>query len=80
MCSFANIIISFYSLVVTPEYIHELREEILQALANNEGIMNSKALQEMEKVDSYMKEVFRFYNFGTSTSTESFITFLTHDI
>ncbi|KAL6161324.1 hypothetical protein ACJBU6_00444 [Exserohilum turcicum] len=55
----------FYSLVVTPEYIHELREEILQALANNEGIMNSKALQEMEKVDSYMKEVFRFYNFGT---------------
>ncbi|PSK38491.1 Ent-kaurene oxidase [Elsinoe australis] len=47
----------FYSLAVTPEYIDELRTEIRQAVAGSNGVMDSKALSEMEKLGSYMKEV-----------------------
>lgn len=64
---------SFYSLAVTPGYIDELRAEIREAVAGSNGVMDSKALSEMEKLDSYMKEVFRVYNFGSS-KTISFAT------
>jgi cytochrome P450 len=55
-----------YTLAVTPEYITPLREEIRNVMANNNGIITSRALQQMEKVDSYMKEVIRFYPTGFS--------------
>ncbi|KAF2218406.1 cytochrome P450 [Elsinoe ampelina] len=55
----------FYSLAVTPQYIDELRTEIREAVADSGGTMDSKALSEMIKLDSYMKEVFRVYNFGS---------------
>jgi cytochrome P450 len=56
-----------YTLAVTPEYISPLREEIRKALTDNDGIITSRALQQMEKLDSYMKEVMRKYPPGIST-------------
>lgn len=63
----------FYSLAVTPEYIEPIREEIREVLAANGGVMSSKALQEMEKLDSYMKEVFRMYPNGYSKTNYSLL-------
>lgn len=48
-----------YSLASTPEYIQPLREEIASAIADNGGEFTSRALQQMVKLDSYMKEVVR---------------------
>jgi hypothetical protein len=58
-----------YTLAVTPEYLEPLREEIRNAMAANGGIITSRALQQMEKLDSYMKEVTRFYPPGVSKSS-----------
>jgi cytochrome P450 len=58
-----------YTLAVTPEYIEPIREEIRNAMADNDGIITSRALQQMEKLDSYMKEVTRFYPPGISKPT-----------
>lgn len=55
-----------YTLAVTPEYLEPIREEIRNAMADNGGIITSRALQQMEKLDSYMKEVTRFYPPGVS--------------
>lgn len=55
-----------YTLAVTPEYIQPLREEIREVIADNGGTITSRALQQMEKLDSYMKEVMRFYPPGVS--------------
>ena len=60
-----------YTLAVTPEYIGPLREEIQKALTDNDGIITSRALQQMEKLDSYMKEVTRFYPPGVSKSSHA---------
>ncbi|KAI1573884.1 CypX Cytochrome P450, partial [Pyrenophora tritici-repentis] len=53
-----------YTLVSTPEYINPLREEIRQVMAENGGTITFRALQKMEKLDSYMKEATRFYPTG----------------
>lgn len=50
-----------YSLAATPEYIVPLREEILAVMADNDGVLTSRALQQLEKLDSYMKEVMRMF-------------------
>lgn len=55
-----------YSLAVTPEYVEPLREEIRNAMADNGGTINSRALGQMVKLDSYMKEVNRVYTPGLS--------------
>lgn len=49
------------SLAATPEYIQPLREEIASVIADNGGKITSRALQQMVKLDSYMKEVVRMY-------------------
>ncbi|CAG8408501.1 unnamed protein product [Penicillium salamii] len=49
------------SLAVSPEDVEPLREEIRTVLADHEGILSSRALQKLEKLDSYMKETTRFY-------------------
>jgi hypothetical protein len=54
-----------YNLAVTPEYLQPLREEIRTAIADN-GSITTRALQQMEKLDSYMKETMRFYPAGFS--------------
>jgi cytochrome P450 len=56
-----------YSLAVTPEYVEPLREEMRSVIAQNDGQITTRALQQMEKLDSYMKEVFRVYPPGAST-------------
>jgi cytochrome P450 len=60
-----------YTLAVMPEYLEPLREEIRNAMAANGGIITSCALQQMEKLDSYMKEVTRFYPPGVSKSSHA---------
>ncbi|CAO2651171.1 Nn.00g094680.m01.CDS01 [Neocucurbitaria sp. VM-36] len=56
-----------YTLAVTPEYIQPLREEIRAVIAENGGTITTRALQQMAKLDSYMKEVMRFYPPGVTT-------------
>ncbi|KAH8655513.1 cytochrome P450 [Xylariales sp. PMI_506] len=51
----------FYSIAAVPDFIPELREEIEQALKENDGIFTSNALQSMKKLDSFLKETLRFY-------------------
>jgi len=55
-----------YTLAVTPEYIGPLREEVREAMAENDGKITTRALQQMVKLDSYMKEVTRLYPPGIS--------------
>lgn len=50
-----------YTLAVMPEYLEPLREEIRNVMADEGGAITFRALQKMEKLDSYMKEVLRFY-------------------
>lgn len=57
-----------YTLAVTPEYIQPLREEMRTVIAQNDGQITSRALQQMEKLDSYMKEVLRVYPPSASAS------------
>lgn len=52
------------TLAVTPEYIEPLREEIRTVLENNGGSLTPLALQQLVKLDSYMKEVGRWYPFS----------------
>ncbi|RMZ74387.1 ent-kaurene oxidase [Pyrenophora seminiperda CCB06] len=56
-----------YTLVSTPEYIEPIREEVRTTMANNGGTITFQALQQMEKLDSYMKEVTRFYPTGITS-------------
>ncbi|KAK1961576.1 cytochrome P450 [Colletotrichum sublineola] len=51
----------FYTLAAMPEVIPVLRSDIKQALANHGGVFNNSAVQEMKKVDSFLKETVRFY-------------------
>jgi cytochrome P450 len=55
-----------YTLAVTPEYIEPIREEVRNAMHDNDGKITTRALQQMVKLDSYMKEVFRLYPPGLS--------------
>lgn len=55
-----------YCLAVTPEYVGPLREEIRSVMAEHNGELSTRALQQMTKLDSYMKEVIRHY--GSSIS------------
>jgi cytochrome P450 len=55
-----------YTLAIMPEYLEPLREEIRNAMHDNGGTITSRALQQMVKLDSYMKEVTRVYPPGLS--------------
>lgn len=46
-----------YTLAATPEYVPALREEIRSVVSENDGVLTVKALQKMNKLDSYMREV-----------------------
>ncbi|EUC27053.1 hypothetical protein COCCADRAFT_10237 [Bipolaris zeicola 26-R-13] len=50
-----------YTLAVTPEYVEPLRQEICNVLAEEGGTLTFRGLQKLKKLDSYMKEVLRFY-------------------
>nr|QEG13904.1 steroid 14alpha-hydroxylase [Curvularia lunata]QEG13905.1 steroid 14alpha-hydroxylase [Curvularia lunata]UXP88658.1 steroid 14alpha-hydroxylase [Curvularia lunata] len=51
---------TMYTLAAMPEYLEPLREEIRNVMLDEGGVITSRALQRMEKLDSYMKEVLRF--------------------
>lgn len=67
-----------YTLAVTPEYLEPLREDVKQAMAQNDGQITSRALQQMEKLDSYMKEVTRLYPPGISMYFPTRLTTITY--
>ena len=46
-----------YSLAARPEYISDLQEELHDVLAQNDGILSVTALQQLLKLDSFMREV-----------------------
>ncbi|KAJ4297925.1 hypothetical protein N0V90_005824 [Kalmusia sp. IMI 367209] len=58
-----------YTLAVSTEYIEPLREEIRHVMAENGGTITTRALQQMIKLDSVMKETMRFYPPGFTTFT-----------
>ncbi|OJD34129.1 ent-kaurene oxidase [Diplodia corticola] len=50
-----------FNLAAMPDFTTELREEITTVLARHDGVMTFQALQEMTKLDSFMKETLRLY-------------------
>jgi hypothetical protein len=60
-----------YTLAVMPEYIGPLREEVREVMAENGGKITTRALQQMLKLDSYMKESTRVYPPGLSMDSHT---------
>jgi cytochrome P450 len=56
-----------YDLSAKPEYIEPLREEIRTVMAENGGSITTRALQQMVKLDSFMKESTRCNPLGTTS-------------
>lgn len=54
-------------LVSHPEYTDSLREEIVEVLAQNDGVYGRTTMQNLKKVDSFMKESQRFNPAGFTT-------------
>ncbi|KAF0316260.1 cytochrome P450 [Colletotrichum asianum] len=52
---------AFYSLAVTPNLVATLRQEVEEVLAETHGNITAVALQKMIKLDSFLKEVMRYY-------------------
>lgn len=57
---------SFYTLAAMPEIVPELRDEI-RAVLMEHGNFSTPALQKMEKLDSFLREVMRVYPLSWST-------------
>jgi cytochrome P450 len=57
----ANDLASLFSLAVMPDIVPELQDDIRQALAESDGDFSSSALQNMKKLDSFLKETMRYY-------------------
>ncbi|EUC27580.1 hypothetical protein COCCADRAFT_111322 [Bipolaris zeicola 26-R-13] len=57
---------SLFCLAAMPEYIEPLREEIQTVLDDNGGSLTPRALQQLVKLDSFIKEVGRWYPFSIS--------------
>lgn len=50
----------FYTLAASDDsVVKELREEVSQALAENDGEYSSRCLQSMKKLDSFLRETLR---------------------
>ncbi|KAM0426396.1 hypothetical protein ACHAPT_008442 [Fusarium lateritium] len=52
---------AFYDLAAIPEAQKELRDEVRETLSQNGGIFTSQALQQMKKMDSFLKETLRLH-------------------
>jgi cytochrome P450 len=50
----------FYNIATMPELQDELRDEIVEVLAETGGVFTSLALQKMKKLDSFLRETMRF--------------------
>lgn len=58
---------AFYTLAAMPEIVPELRDEIRAVLMEHDGKFSTPALQKMEKLDSFLREVMRVYPLSLST-------------
>ncbi|EUC48267.1 hypothetical protein COCMIDRAFT_87858 [Bipolaris oryzae ATCC 44560] len=58
---------SLFSLAAMPEYLEPLREEIQTVLDGNGGSLTPRALQQLVKLDSFIKEVGRWYPFSITS-------------
>lgn len=63
-----DVLHSMYDLAVLPDYIEPIREEIRAVMTEHGGIINTRGLQQMMKLDSFMKESLRFNPPLTTTS------------
>ncbi|KAF4868417.1 Cytochrome P450 monooxygenase ATR2 [Colletotrichum siamense] len=52
---------AFYNLAATPDLVATLRQEVEEVLAETHGNITAVALQKMVKLDSFLKEVMRYY-------------------
>ncbi|KAJ0158815.1 Ent-kaurene oxidase [Colletotrichum tanaceti] len=59
---------ALYTLAAMPELVPVLREDVQRALAETNGVFTSSAMQNMKKVDSFLKETMRYYLMGPSAS------------
>ncbi|KAH8743285.1 cytochrome P450 [Diaporthe sp. PMI_573] len=57
---------AFYTLAAMPEIVPEIRDEI-RAVLMEHGTFSTPALQKMEKLDSFLREVMRVYPLSWST-------------
>ncbi|KAG8162550.1 hypothetical protein KVR01_008315 [Diaporthe batatas] len=57
----------FYTLAAEPGIASMLKEEVQEVLAKNGGEFTSQALQDLKKLDSFVKELLRFYPLQAST-------------
>lgn len=57
-----------YDLAVSPECIGPLRDEIRSVMAEHNGTITTRALQQMMKLDSFMRESLRLHPPLTTTS------------
>lgn len=55
---------AFYNLAAMPDVASQLREEVCAVLADNNGVFTSRALQDMKKLDSFLKETLRYHPFA----------------
>ncbi|KAF5517830.1 Cytochrome P450 monooxygenase ATR2 [Colletotrichum aenigma] len=52
---------NFYNLAATPDLVATLRQEVEEVFAETDGNITAVALQKMVKLDSFLKEIMRYY-------------------
>ncbi|KAK1993977.1 cytochrome P450 [Colletotrichum falcatum] len=52
---------ALYTLAAMPEFASVLRQDVQEALAESNGVFTSSAMQNMKKMDSFLKECLRCY-------------------
>ncbi|KAI3392860.1 hypothetical protein diail_5035 [Diaporthe ilicicola] len=52
---------AFYTLAAIPDLVSTLREEVKDILASTDGMITATAIQRMAKLDSFLKEIMRYY-------------------
>lgn len=63
---------TLFELSAHPEYIPELRKEVLDTLAKFEGVLSKAALWDMYKLDSFIREAHRLNSPNLSKNTSRF--------
>jgi len=58
---------TLYTLASMPEFVPVLRDDVQQALAEANGVFTNIAMQNMKKLDSFIKECLRYHAMGFSS-------------
>ncbi|KAK2670479.1 Cytochrome P450, E-class, group IV [Fusarium oxysporum f. sp. vasinfectum] len=58
---------AFYTLASMPEIVPVLQDDVKQALEATNGEFTTSSLQNMKKLDSFLKEILRFHTLGASS-------------